>query len=77
VFTCVGTSGKEPLAAPSPIIARQQQPLAWPGSSSNGGGAGAATAAEGEAPPNVDPDAFMAAFKSMLANMGQQPGGGR
>ena len=76
----MGTSGKEPLAAPSPIIARQQQqqqqqPLAWPGSSSNGGGA--APAAEGQAPPNVDPDAFMAAFKSMLANMGQQPGSGR
>ncbi|KAL4457809.1 hypothetical protein ABPG75_012674 [Micractinium tetrahymenae] len=62
VFTCIGTSGKEPLAAPSPILTRSQQASA---------AAGPAGAGMAKPPANMDPEAFMAAFKSMLQNMGQ------
>jgi hypothetical protein len=75
VFTCIGTSGKEPLAQPSPILTRRQQQAL-------GAAAGGWPAAQPQprAPPsNVDPDqaaeAFMSALKNMLSNMGgQQPG---
>ncbi|EFN58791.1 hypothetical protein CHLNCDRAFT_56893 [Chlorella variabilis] len=84
VFTCIGTSGKEPLATPSPILARrqQQQPLAAAaaGWAPSNGGARPPTPTPPTPPTNVDPDqaaeTFMAAFKTMLSNMGgQQPGG--
>eukprot|EP00887_Chlorella_sp_A99_P001378 scaffold8.g1378.t1 len=90
VFTCIGTSGKEPLALPSPIL----QPAAAAGAAAAATAAAAAgtvaapwggaptppAAAEGPS-PNVDPEVFMAAFRSFMQNVqGQQmqqmqPGG--
>ena len=73
MFTCIGTSGKEPLAAPSPILARPSSGGnlglgAWPTAAAAGNGA----APGPPPPPQVDPDAFMSAFKTMLRTMGQQ-----
>lgn len=59
VFTCVGTSGREPLALPSPIL--------------TAGAAAAAAAGQKQPPAEPDPTAFMAAFKAMLSN--QNPAG--
>ena len=67
VFTCIGTSGKEPQLLPSPILQQHQQQQAPAG------------AAPGMPPPaQMDPEAFMQAFKSFMQNMQQQqqqPGG--
>lgn len=70
VFTCIGTSGKEPLATPSPILVRQQAGAAAAQRPWNAA-AGPAGAGMAKPPANMDPEAFMAAFKNMLANMGQ------
>ena len=61
IFTCVGTSGREPLALPSPIL--QQQ-------------AAAAGAGEQPAPEKLDPEAFLSALRNFMANA-QPPGGGQ
>jgi hypothetical protein len=58
VFTCIGTSGKEPLALPSAILTGRQ-PLI-------GGAAGAQRA---RPPSNVDPEQAAEAFKNAFKNM--------
>lgn len=74
VFTCIGTSGREPQAGGSPILqqaAGGAAAVAQPGSGGlNNGGAQAM-------PPQMDPEAFMAAFRNFMQNMQQQQPGGR
>jgi hypothetical protein len=71
IFTCIGTSGKEPQSLPSPILQQQQQhPQQQPAAASNGGAS---------SPAQMDPESFMNAFKNFMQNMQQQqqqqPGG--
>ena len=61
VFTCIGTSGKEAVLDKSPVL---EQDLVGPGGVKS-------------PPPEVDPEAFMNAFRSFMGNIQQQQPGGR
>lgn len=78
VFTCIGTSGKEPLALPSPML-EPLQPA--PSASAAPWASSALAAAEEEAPIEVDPEAFFTAVRSFMqqqfgGSSGQQQQGG-
>lgn len=66
VFTCIGTSGKEPVVTSSPLLDGSMEQ----GERSNGNGSGTVP------PPEMDPEAFISALKAFMGSM-QSDGGGK
>lgn len=58
VFTCIGTSGKEAVLQKSPILELAE---------GNGAGLSGVDGAQTDTPPELDPEAFMAALRNFMS----------